>query len=398
MNATLIDLHVRPQGGDDDAVDVSAWSEKAKDAGIDGLVIVGHDAPPQWSGEADGISVYAGVEVDTDVGRLLCYPREIDEWFESGGWQQVEKTNGSGPEVYVGEQLVSAFASRGGAVVVAQPYDRDLDHPCGEDRFTGQKGLSAVVVTSSPRHTTSNERASAAANVAKLPGVGGSASQPGEDRFGAVATLFLRPPRDQRGLVEGLKSGRVWPIEIGPEVTSSKKTDNKKVKEERETESRDDNRSKRKRRTKGGDDDRGNRLDLTLTAHKPQDNPFDRNQPDLDPIAKLYGIDGRKANRLDRYAHMSDDELDRINGNRERGADTNVMVSPDFRELRAERQHVNLLLRTIERNDRDDSIALRFAFKALDEATPEQMAEVEERHERSVRQSAQRRRRRRRRK
>ena len=392
MNATLIDMHVRQDGDAQDPIDIADWSGKAKEAGIDGIAVIGQDAPPQWTGERNGVAVYAGVEVDTDVGRLLCYPRQVDEWFSEGGWQNVGKTGEEGEQVYVGAELVSAFSERGGVIVVAQPYDRDLNHPCTEDAFSKQAGLSAVVVTSSPRHTTSNERAAAAASAAKLPGVGGSASQPGADRFGTVATLFMKAPRDQRGLVDGLKAGRVWPVEIGPEPQSARKADGKKKRDDNKSEAR----GKKKRR--GRDDDRGNRLDLKLTSHKPVDNQYDRSQPDADPIAKLYGVDGRKANKLDRYAHLSDDELDRINGNRARGSDPNVMVSPDFRELRAERQHVNLLLRTIERNDHSDSIALRFAFKAISEATPEQLAEVEERHERDMRQSSQRRRRRRRRK
>ncbi len=300
--------------------------------------------------------------------------------------------------MYVGARIVEVFAERGGAVVVAQPYDRDLGYPCTEEAFGDQKGFSAVVVTSSPRHTTSNERAAAAASAAKLPGVGGSASQPGGGRFGAVATLFLRAPRDQQGLVQGLKAGRMWPVEISAEQVSSRKSDGKKGRDVRKSDGKDGQaRGRRKRRGKG-DDDRGNRLNLALAAHKPVDNRFDRLQPDADPIARFYGVDGQKADRFERLSHLSDQDIDRINGNRSNGPDTNIMPSPDFRTMRAERQHVNLLMRTIEQDDHADSIALRFAFKALDEASPEVLAEVEERHQRDQRQTSQKRRRRRRRK
>jgi hypothetical protein len=394
VNATLIDLHVRSESAAETPLNIADWTRRAKEAGLDGIAVIGNDKAPEWSGSPEGAVVYAGVEVDTDVGRLLCYPREVDEWFTGGGWQATEKANGGGPEVYVGKALVSAFAERGGVVIVAQPFDRDLDHPCGEGAFQEQTGLAAVVVTSSPRHTTSNERAAAAASAAKLPGVGGSASHPEGGRFGAVATLLMRPAPDQKALVEVLKAGRVWPVEIAsPQPARSKpesKSDRKAEKQEA--------RGRRTKKRGKSDDDRGNRIDLALTSHKPIDNHYDRSQPDVDPIAQLYGVDGRKAQRLDRYAHLSDSELDRLNGNRSRGNDTNVMPPPDFRVMRAERQHVNLLLRTIERNDRDDSIALRFAFKALSNASPEALAEVEERHERDARQTAQRRRRRRRRK
>ena len=67
-------------------------------------------------------------------------------------------------------------------------------------------------------------------------------------------------------------------------------------------------------------------------------------------------------------SHLSDNDLDRVNGNRNRGHDPNVMAAPDFRELRAERQHVNLLLDTISdrRDDGRNSIALRFAMSAIE--------------------------------
>ncbi len=395
MNPTLIDLHVRPNPGDE-SIDLSAVSRRARETGIDGIAAVGLDAPPDVTGAAEGVTVFAAIEVDTDVGRLVCFPKDIDEWFTAGGWKEVGKTNGAGPAVYVGDQLVAAFTARGGAVIAAQPYDRDLAHPCGEDAFTRAKGLSAVVVTSSPRHTASNERAVTAAMSAELPCVAGSASGVGGSRFGTVATLFARPPSDQAALVEGLRKGRVWPAEIGPEQAkkqSGKDKDNANASAKDNQKS--NNRGKKKRR--GGDDNRGNRLDLNSLRAKPTASTWDQRQPDLDPIARLYGLADRKVDRFEKWSGLNDDELDRINGNRERGADTNVMCKPDFRVLRAERQHVSMLLQTIEHNDEADSVALRFAVHALENASPEQLAEVEERHKQMSHRSKGKQRRRRRR-
>ncbi|GEM_PF-2140786 len=397
MNAMLIDLHVRTNA-DDLSTTIDGLTEKARAAGIDGVAVIGHDNAPKLPEERpEDLALFAGIEADSDVGRLLCYPRELDQWFCEGGWQDVEKTNGGGPEVYVGAQLVEAFASRGGVVIVAQPYDRDLDHPCAEDAFNKQSGLSGVVVTSSPRHTTSNERAANAARDAKLPGVGGSASTAGGNRFGTVATLFAKPLTDQSTLVDSLKAGRMWPVEIGPEYQGKHKHKEKDKKRE-EKQAQPEERRKGRKRRRGDDDNRGNRIDLHVARNKPIDNPFDGKQPDTDPIAKLYGMADRNNDPFDRHAHLSDDQLDRVNGNRNKGNDTNVMRPPDFREMRAERQHVNLLLQTIKQDDTADSIALRFAFKALSEASPETLAQVEAEHAKQRRKAATRNRRRRRRK
>ena len=74
----------------------------------------------------------------------------------------------------------------------------------------------------------------------------------------------------------------------------------------------------------------------------------------------MYGLDGRK---FLRFSGKSDIELDRINGNRAKGPDPNVMVLPAFDELRQERQHINLLFcQTEEEDDEEDSLSLTIAL------------------------------------
>lgn len=390
VNPTLIDLHVRTD--ETTSLDVDTYADAAMEAGIDGIAVIGLNAAPKIVNSGEKLAVFAGVEVDTDVGRLLCYPKELDEWFATAGWQDVAKTNGGGPEVYLGSELVEAFSSRGGAVVAAQPYDRDLSHPCGEDAFVGAKGLTAVIVASSPRHTASNERAAAAALTAKLPCVAGSASSSQTDRFGTVATMFARPPADQAEFVEGLRAGRVWPVEIGGAREVRKTTE--EPRKEQEAPPVAARRAPKKRRV--DNDNRGNRLDLARLRSKPVEPQHNDRQPDFDPIARLYGLADRKSDRFEKWAGMSDDDLDRINGNRDRGPDPNVMSKPDFRVLRAERQHVNLLLQTIEESDEADSVALRFALHAIENADPDTLAEVEAQSRQAERNMPRRRRRRRR--
>ena len=345
MNAALIDLHVRAP---DETVSAEYLMDHASNKGLDGLVLIGQGQPPKFSdGETPKLTIYQGVELDTDVGRLLCLPSAVDEWFTSGDWGEPSE----GAETLVAADVVKAFSERGGVVVVAQPFDRDLGHPCLESAFQQLEGLSGVVVTSSPKHTASNERAAKAALEAKLPRAGGSASGVTGDRFGSVATLFPRHPADQKALVTCVKAGRMWPVEV---TALQSKNTQKAVANE--------GRGKRRQR-KGKDDNRGNRLDL-VKLQRPQKNAANERQPEYDPIARLYGLHKRGDRRLQ---SKTDDELDRVNGNRSSGSDPNIMLSPDFRELQAERQHVNMLLQTIDgqRQQDRDSIALRFAVAAL---------------------------------
>lgn len=401
MNPALIDLHVRLGEGRSSApADLAA---AALEVGLDGLVVVGRDlAPPVACGEHDGVALFCGVELDSDVGRLICVPAVDDEWFRNAGWRSLF----DGEAGYASAAIVHAFGERGGAVLVAQPFDRDLDHPACEEAFTATPGFAGVVVTSSPRHSTSNDRAQMAARGAGLPGVGGSASGPGDERFGGVATVFAEPPVDQATLAAALRSGRLWPAEIvalppamddgddegddegegaGPAANgnvaapgarkaerATARSGNRKEAGEfgasRKTERADkadkvDRGATRQRKTER-EDNRGNRLDPAM-LRKPAANAFDERQPEMDPIARLYGHGDRRPEG--RLSHLSDSELDRINGNRARGPDPNVMATFDFREMRAERAHVNLLLEVIagQTTDERDSLALRFAMSAL---------------------------------
>ena len=365
VNAALIDLHVR--AGQEGPLDLTTLLQSASTSGLDGVLVVGEGVAPRLTAASEGeqppVQVYCAVELDSELGRLVCVPGVIDTWFTEGGWNELPK----GDNGFEGAALIDAFNQRGGTVFVAQPFDRDLSHDCREDAFVGHEGLSAVVVTSSPRHTTSNERAAAAAITAKLPGAGGSASPPGGPRFGSVATLFPKAPLNQSGLISGLKSGRFWPVEITG--TARRKVAEAKprvVAEPRERAAAQPTKPDvklKKRGRKSKEDNRGNELNL-VRATRPVNNPYDSRQPDLDPIARLYGLHDR---RDQRHAGRSDVELDRVDGNRARGPDANVMRPADFRELRAERQHVNLLLQTIDtqRQLNRESIALRFAIASV---------------------------------
>jgi hypothetical protein len=301
-----------------------------------------------------------------------------DSWFsdDEDGWRSVDTVGENGALVFDADARVRQVNERGGIVLVAQPFDTDLAHPTAEDAFAQHRGLGGVVVTSDPSHEASNTRASEAAVSARLACVAGSASAADEPRFGSVATVFALPPTSQQALVDCIRAGRVWAAEIAPppdpnaaskgdddaEASARDDQDEQGGQDRGQRESKQSRRGRKNKRDPGErpGDNRGNRLDSRKLRGRAA-TPWDDKQPEIDPIAKLYGLHDKKA---DRFATMSDDELDRINGNRSRGSDPNRMREPDFSDLRAEREHVSLLLRTIDdQADRQaQSISLRFAL------------------------------------
>ncbi len=368
VSPALVDLHVRQAIVDGQTVDFGGLADKALSLGLDGLVLFGSDGPldvrdGQAVCEKTGVHFYAGVELDTEGGRLLCYPKELDAWFLEAGWRQLSSSNGEGTAKYPAEAVVKAFAERGGAVVVAQPEQTDQGDSSAQEAFARQQGLSAMVIANDRQHMNGGNKTLQAARSAKLACVAGSAGDASQERFGSVATVFSSPPKTQALLVDSLRAGRVWPVEIGYGVAAEKAGGDRRRNKKEETGSTD-SRRKRSRNKRSGDDNRGNRLELQAT--QAVTNRYDNEQPQSDPIAMLYG---RADQARERNQTVTDETLDRVNGNRSHGADPNVMCKPEFRELRAERRHVNLLLATIDHSKDDaNSVALRFAIANVGDA------------------------------
>lgn len=401
MIPALIDLHVLPTLNELGHPDVELLAVQARDRGLDGVVVVATDSAVELGEtagicQATGVQVFAGVELATDQGSLLCYPRQLDDWFRQAGWRALQHEGDDGAGVYQAADVVKAFAERGGAVV-------GLPHVNGQDPSTPPAGLAGFVVTG----PSVDDRAVTVAQTARLACIGASASTPGQERFGAVATVFAAPPMTQEAMVDGLRSGRVWPAEIGtsvaiarpapaPQVTREPAPQPPPRRTEREPQPTREPQPPREpqqareplpprepmpprepppprqkpapqqkaRPTKVDPferpgDNRGNRLNRDLLGRKVAP-VFDDMQPSFDPVAAMYGLDGRK---IRHWHNKTEAELDRINGNRAKGPDPNVMVMPAFDELRQERQHINLIFGGArEEDDIDDSVALRFAL------------------------------------
>ncbi|MFZ4578280.1 MAG: hypothetical protein ACOYOB_07775 [Myxococcota bacterium] len=414
MIPALIDLHVRPMPNEQGRQDIELLAVQARDQGLDGLVVIGDDTAVDLGetsavSDATGIQLFSGVALDSDLGQLLCYPREIDDWFRGCGWRTLEHSNGGERAVYRGADVLRVFAERGGAVVMGAPDAAKVLEPVVDDSAR-PIGVAGIVVTGSLDPASAiDDRTLLWAQGARIACVGGSASAPGQDRFGTVATLFAAPPTNQEAMVEGLRSGRVWPAELGHDLAlrnnapaAPRKPDkpvvrpeegnvqprpavearqlplgvdgnvaNRPIKpafEPRPKEARPVQPAPAPKTEKRGKvdpferpgDNRGNRLNREEVRRQLFEPTVEEAQPTFDPVAAMYGLDGRRALR---NSHKTDTELDRINGNRSRGPDPNVMFSPIFDDMRPERQMISLLFSPAEeKRDLEDSVALRFAL------------------------------------
>ncbi len=403
MTPALIDLHVRPVLNEAGQQDAELLAVQARDHGLDGLAIIAQDEPVALGDTAEisratGVLLFAGVELATDCGRLVCFPRTLDDWYASTGWRGVARAAGS--EAYAADAVIRAFVERGGAVVaIASAFEDDAPaRPAGlcaldvtsleppvapsEDADGDEEADEAAVVSGL------SEAALQSAFAGRLACIAGSRAAPGEARFGAVATVFASPPTSQESLVEGLRSGRVWPVEIGAPwadavlqprrpapamaamaVAAGPSAPSQPVAiqaplPQAERPARPSATPRKNGRywdpLERPGDARGNRLNREALRRRIGPIAEEGAQPAFDPVAAMYGLDGRK---FLRFSGKSDLELDRINGNRAKGPDPNVMVLPAFDELRQERQHINLLFcQTEEEDDEGDSLSLSFAL------------------------------------
>ena len=452
MTPALIDLHVRPVFNDAGQQDAELLAVQARDHGLDGLAVIAQDEPVALGETAEvsratGVLLFAGVELATDAGRLVCFPRALDDWYQTAGWRALPRA--AGAEGYAADAVIRAFAERGGAVVaIASAFEGDAPaRPaglCALDVTAMDSARAPADDEGDAAEATSglDEAALQSAHAGRLACIAGSRAVPGEPRFGAVATVFASPPTSQESLVEALRSGRLWPVEIGApwadaalqprrpvsaqpasapaphtngaqagqgappsQVERSQQPDRPQQGERPQQVERAQRPSQGNPARKNGrywdplerpGDARGNRLNREALRRRFAPASDEGSQPAFDPVAAMYGLDGRK---FLRHVGKSDIELDRINGNRSKGSDPNVMVLPAFDELRQERQHINLLFcQTEEEDDEGDSLSLTIAlsyFQDEDGQPNRDVSQIPTGHQGRGQQQQQRRRRRR---
>lgn len=204
----IVDLQVQLQTDDGSRVDPGELMQTAQRAGLDGLVLT---EPGELSPELDGyreaaaevgIKVYAGAEVVTNHGLILCV-------LPAGQRLQPDFAAKDG-EVYDGHAVIDAVEDLGGVTVAVRPYDRDVALPMGDHLFSLQ-GLVACDVLNAQVSEIANDLALEAATNMEMPCVGISSSK-GSASLGGHATLFKGEMADETELCEALRSGACWPV------------------------------------------------------------------------------------------------------------------------------------------------------------------------------------------
>lgn len=208
----LIDLHVyTAASGGRPLRDAIA---DAKRAGLDAICVVDRGASAETAravlaGETDGFPVFVGVEIETRAGDVVAIVPSLDPFLSREEWKRLTALDR--PSFTEAQELVTA---EGGVVILSHPYDRNRA-TAPRDRMFALRGVTAVQVANDGAEFRSNKLAVESVTAAGLPAVAGSARR---GRGGSDAnwyTLFARPVTTQAELVEALKSGDYWPVEVG---------------------------------------------------------------------------------------------------------------------------------------------------------------------------------------
>ncbi len=210
----LIDLHARTKVSAPNAPAPTKAIRAAKEAGLDGIAFVDRMHSTQARdlvalGTSEGFPVFIGVEIVATTGQFLCFAPEVEPFLFREEWRQLMPV-GQSPTY---QALFDLFDSIGGAVLASQPYFRGDGHRLG-DNLVFCDGIHGVEVTT-PNHTKIDMVLAVEAAVKiGLPTVGGSGLTEDLSEIGRAATLFTGEIGTQAELVEALRAGDFWAVEL----------------------------------------------------------------------------------------------------------------------------------------------------------------------------------------
>jgi predicted metal-dependent phosphoesterase TrpH len=204
----LIDLHVHTSTGSPcSAAPVDDLIEEARRIGLDGICLTDHNH--LWQPESldrlrrrHGFLVFGGNEITTDQGDVLVFGLDRD----------IQGIIGL-------EDLRDAVLEAGGVMIAAHPFRGFLVFDAAQLGLTPEKAMKrklfkyvdAVEVGNSKVTEEENGFAEKVAKGLGLPGTAGSDAH-GVDEVGIYATSFSGVIKDEKSLVEALKSGDCVPV------------------------------------------------------------------------------------------------------------------------------------------------------------------------------------------
>lgn len=156
-------------------------------------------------GREEGVTALVGVEVETDRGHFLCFLPDPNA-LANAGWKGAD-------EVPAAAAVTKWFAALGGLVIAAHPYAREAKYPLGDFLFA-LSGVDAVEVVNGRLKPEENTLALEAAVNLELSRVGGSGALAAGEVGGAV-TLFKAAVSSESELIQAVKGGETWAVEVG---------------------------------------------------------------------------------------------------------------------------------------------------------------------------------------
>jgi predicted metal-dependent phosphoesterase TrpH len=210
--AMILDMHVHTQVSRDATATVEEYCEaivKYREFfPIDGFVLTEHrviDRSIDYRrlGDAYGVRIFQGVEVDGDFGHILLYG-VTDECL-----RYVDITN----RRLVDREVIRIVKECGGLAVPAHPFRESLHGKALESKKEWTAGIEIIEQLNGAN--TEAQNASAGTIVARdgLRGIGGSDAHY-VNWFLKCATQFERQIETMHELVEELRAGRFAPLQL----------------------------------------------------------------------------------------------------------------------------------------------------------------------------------------
>jgi hypothetical protein len=209
----LIDLHTHTHPGSwDSFLHPDELIERSRQAGLDAVVLSEHD----WAWDPEAVRalarrhdfrVIAGMEINTEDGHILVY----------GMHKYVFGMHRS-------HELAGHVNEADGVMVAAHPYRRQapwdwekpqeyVDALARAERNPAYKLVAALEVLNGRGKLRENAFVEDLASNMGLPGTGGTDSHEVKD-IGKTATYFERDVHNERELIEELRAGRVWAVDL----------------------------------------------------------------------------------------------------------------------------------------------------------------------------------------
>jgi len=209
----LIDMHVHTAfSGEDFSTTLEQAIATCRDNGISAILLAECDVVPDAAAvaaisESEDFPVFVGVDVDAADGRVIAVPQDpAAAEFVGQGWAKES-------DDFTVKDVIDVMNMMNGVVVAAHPY-LDDGGPFLGDSVHDVDGLTGVEIACGVKRHMSNDLALEAAASMGQPTIGGSDTGPEGQRLGRFATMFADEIGSQDELVEALREGTFWAVEI----------------------------------------------------------------------------------------------------------------------------------------------------------------------------------------